>query len=257
MISTRTSGAVTAAKSFPSCLICEYRPSLMPFRAARSGLKMGSWLPADAVGPEPVQGRVNTDDLAHHRLPSGAPVRSANRTPRRATRSPSILVLYRSLAASVALNRTRPSRKASAIQGSHLVRDGDVRVKVQVTGPGVAVGERGRDQAGHVNLPHPGAAGAGERRLPFQPPQRVRDRCPVGSLNLFAHVTRGDRPQGGDRLHWGGRQDVPGHRGCGLAGGFGDVPMQAASLRARVCVRWVVVGTLGEQSWRAGKAGRV
>jgi len=25
--------------------------SLMPFRAARSGLKMGSWLPADAVAP--------------------------------------------------------------------------------------------------------------------------------------------------------------------------------------------------------------
>jgi hypothetical protein len=37
-----------------------------------------------------------------------------------------------------------------------------MRVQIRVTGPGVAVGERGRDQAAYVNLPDPVPALPGE-----------------------------------------------------------------------------------------------
>jgi hypothetical protein len=48
------------------------------------------------------------------------------------------------------------------VEGLHLVDEGDVGVQVRVTGPGVAVGERGRDQPGDVDLPDPVSSLPGE-----------------------------------------------------------------------------------------------
>ena len=46
-------------------------------------------------------------------------------------------------------------RQPAAVEGLDLVRDRDVGVQVGVAGAGVAVGERGRDQPGDVDLPDP------------------------------------------------------------------------------------------------------
>ena len=47
------------------------------------------------------------------------------------------------------------------VEGLHLVRHRDMGVQIRVTGPAVAVGERGRDQAADVDLPDPVAARSG------------------------------------------------------------------------------------------------
>ena len=46
-------------------------------------------------------------------------------------------------------------RQPPAAQGLHLVRDRDMGVQVRVAGAGVAVGERGGDQPGDVDLAYP------------------------------------------------------------------------------------------------------
>ena len=114
----------------------------------------------------------------------------------------------------MALNRIRPSIASHLPgQGLHLVRDRDVGVQVGVAGAGVAVGERGRDQPGDVDLADPVGALAGVQGVLLDERQRVGDGLVVGLLDLRRDLRWGDRPQGADRLHRGEGQVVPGHRG--------------------------------------------
>ena len=52
-----------------------------------------------------------------------------------------------------------------SVEGLDLVRDRDVGVQVRVAGPTIPVGERGRDQAAHVDLPEPLWPGPGEQGM--------------------------------------------------------------------------------------------
>jgi hypothetical protein len=54
-------------------------------------------------------------------------------------------------------------RQPPSVEGLHLVGYGDVGVQIRVAGPAVAVGERGGDQATHIDLPDPLGAGPGEQ----------------------------------------------------------------------------------------------
>ena len=107
-------------------------------------------------------------------------------------------------------------------QGLDLVGDRDVGVQVGVAGAGVAVGERGRDQPGDVDLAHPVRALPGEQGVLLDERQRVGDGRVVGPFDLRGDVRRGDRPQGADRLHRGEGQVVPGDRGGPRPGQLGD-----------------------------------
>ena len=90
----------------------------------------------------------------HRRSPVSAGVadrasaRSANRTPRRVAEmvfQGGVVGLrrrHRRLEQHPAVDGQPPS-----VEGLHLVRNGDVGVQIRIPGPGVAVGERGRDQA--------------------------------------------------------------------------------------------------------------
>jgi hypothetical protein len=114
-----------------------------------------------------------------------------------------------------------------AIACLDLVRDRHVGVQIGVTRAGVAVDEGDCDQTGDLDLAAPGrATGAGEDRVPFQPPQGAGDRALVGFLDLGGHLRRGDRPKGRDALDGGERQVVAGDGGRGLLGGPGYEPGQ-------------------------------
>ena len=85
-----------------------------------------------------------------------------------------------------------------------------------------AVGERGRDQPGDVDLPHPAGTFAAVQGVLLQERQSVADSLVVGQLDLCGDVDGGHRPQGADALDRGERQVVPGHRGGALARVLGD-----------------------------------
>ena len=85
-------------------------------------------------------------------------------------------------------------------------------VQVRVAGPAVAVGERGRDQATHVDLPDPLGPGPGEQGLLLDEAQRVVDRGLMGPFDHRRHRRFGDRPQRRDRLHRRERQVETGDR---------------------------------------------
>ena len=112
--------------------------------------------------PTLVQGRVNTDDLPHRPLTriSVGPVREPHPQP------VAEMVLQGGV---VGLRRghgrfeQHPSvdGQPASVEGLHLVRDRDVGVQIRVTGSAVAVGERGRHQAGHIDLPDPVPVPAG------------------------------------------------------------------------------------------------
>jgi hypothetical protein len=55
-------------------------------------------------------------------------------------------------------------RQPPPVEDLDFVRHRDMGVQVRVAGPAVAVGERGRDQATHVDLPDPLRPGPGEQR---------------------------------------------------------------------------------------------
>ena len=104
-------------------------------------------------------------------------------------------------------------RKPLALLGLHLVRDRDVRMQVWVTGAGVAVGERGGDEATGLDLARAVLALAGEQCVLLDEGQCVRNSCLVGSLDLHRDLRRRDRPQCGDRLHRTEGQVEPGNGG--------------------------------------------
>jgi hypothetical protein len=56
-------------------------------------------------------------------------------------------------------------RQPPPVEGLHLVRDRDMGVQIRVSGAAVAVGERGRDQATHVDLPDPLWPGPSEQSM--------------------------------------------------------------------------------------------
>ena len=97
-------------------------------------------------------------------------------------------------------------RQPAPIEGLHLVRHRDMGVQIRVAGAAVAVGERGRDQATHVDLPDPLRPGPGEQGLLLDEAQRVVDRGLMGPFDRRRHRRFGDRPQRRHRLHRRERQ---------------------------------------------------
>ena len=98
--------------------------------------------------PTLVQRRVHADDLPHRPLPriGVGPFREPHPQP----------VAEMMLQGGVVGLRRRHGRleqhpsvdgQPASVEGLHLVRDRDVGVQIRVAGSGVAVGERGRDQA--------------------------------------------------------------------------------------------------------------
>ena len=69
-------------------------------------------------------------------------------------------------------------------------------VQVGVPGAGVAVGERGRDQPGDVDLAHPVGAFAGVQGVLLEERQGVVDGVVVGQLDLGGDLARGRPPTG-------------------------------------------------------------
>ena len=73
-------------------------------------------------------------------------------------------------------------------QGLDLVGDHDVGVQVGVAGAGVAVVERGGDEAGDRYLPDAALANAGEGDLSLGRPIVARTAAFVGGLDLAGHL---------------------------------------------------------------------
>jgi len=88
-----------------------------------------------------------------------------------------------------------PTRGAIGIADPDLVGDRDVGVQVRVTGAGVSVVERRGQDAGGVQLLHPGVPAAGVDRLPLQPADGVLHGGVVCSDDLVGDVLGRDRPQ--------------------------------------------------------------
>ena len=146
--------------------------------------------------PAPVQRRVDTDDLPYRPQPrigvgsfrepdtegvaevvfQGGVV-GLRRSHRRLEQHPSV------------------DGQPASVEGLHLVRNRDMGVQIRVAGSGVAVGERGRDQAGHVDLPDPVPALPGEQCVAFDEGQRILHRSLVRPFDLCGDVRVGDRPQ--------------------------------------------------------------
>jgi hypothetical protein len=97
-------------------------------------------------------------------------------------------------------------RQPAPIEGLHLVRHRDMGVQVRVAGTAVAVAERGRNQARHVDLPDPLGPGPGEQGLLLDEAQRVVDRGLMGPFDRHRHRRFSDRPQRRHRLHRRERQ---------------------------------------------------
>jgi len=105
-----------------------------------------------------------------------------------------------------------------------------VGVQVGVTGPRVAVAERGREDPGGVQLLHPVAATAGAHRVPLQPRQRVLDGGVVRGGDLVRDSLGGDRPQRRHRFDRGEAQVEPGDGGSRRPGMAGDERGQLAGV---------------------------
>ena len=118
----------------------------------------------------------------------------------------------------------------AAVEGLHLVRDGDVGVQVGVAGAGVAVGERRRHQPADINLADALGAGPGEQGVGFDEPERIRDRRLVAPLDRRRGLRVSERPQRRHGLDRGERQVEPGDRGRLRPRQFRDQPGQFASV---------------------------
>jgi hypothetical protein len=70
-----------------------------------------------------------------------------------------------------------------------------VGVQVRIARSGVAVRERGRDQAADVDLPDAVPALSGEQCVAFDEVQRILHGSPVREFNVCSDVRVGDRPQ--------------------------------------------------------------
>ena len=86
----------------------------------------------------------------------------------------------------------------AGLAGLDLVRDGDVGVQVGVSGAGVAVGEPGGDEPGHLDLPDPVGPFAGVQDVVLDERQGVGDGGVVGLLDLRGDLRRRERPQRAD-----------------------------------------------------------
>ena len=146
--------------------------------------------------PTLVQELVDTDDLPHRPLPriGVGPIREPHPQPVPEMMLQGSVV---SLRRSHGRFKQHPAvdRQPVSIDGLHLVRHGDVGVQIRITGAGVAVGERGRDQAGNVDLPDPVSALPGEQCVAFDEGQRILHGSLVRSFDLRGNVGVGDRPQ--------------------------------------------------------------
>ena len=67
--------------------------------------------------------------------------------------------------------------------------------QVRVAGSGVAVSERRRHQAGHIDPPDPVASLPGEQCVAFDEVQRILHGSLVRSFDLRSDLRVGDRPQ--------------------------------------------------------------
>ena len=85
-------------------------------------------------------------------------------------------------------------------------------VQIRVAGTGVAVGERGRHQAGDVDLPDTVPALPGEQCVAFDEGECILHRGLIRPLDLRGDVRVGDRPQARHRLHRGKCQVIAGDR---------------------------------------------
>ena len=87
------------------------------------------------------------------------------------------------------------NRQPAPVEGLDLVRHRHMGVQIRIAGPAVAMGERGRHQAAHVDLPDPLRPGPGEQRLLLDEPQRILDRGLMGPFDGRRDGRVGDRPQ--------------------------------------------------------------
>ena len=112
--------------------------------------------------PTLVQRRVDTDDLPHRPLSriGVGPVREPHPEPVAEMMLQGGVVGLRRGHGRLEQHPAVNGQPAS-VEGLYFVRNGDVGVQVRVAGPGVAVGERRRDQAGDVDLPDPVPVPAG------------------------------------------------------------------------------------------------
>jgi hypothetical protein len=163
--------------------------------------------------PTLVQYPVDTDNLTHRPLTriSVGPVREPHTQPiAEMMLQGSVISLRRShggFEQHPAVNGQPPS-----VQGLHLVRHRHMSVQIRITGPGVAVHERGRDQAADVDLPDPVSALSGEQRVAFDEAQRILHGSLVRSFDLRGDLRVGDRPQCRHRLDRGEGQVIAGNR---------------------------------------------
>src|SRR3954468_2972561 len=98
------------------------------------------------------------------------------------------------------------------------------------------MGERGPDQATHIDLPDPLLAGPGEQGPLLDETQRVIDRGLMGPFDYSRDRWFGDRPQRRDRLYRGECRSYPATvcaRGRELFAIW--VANSAASIGARPC----------------------
>jgi hypothetical protein len=196
-----------------------------PARRGGPGWRPGGWTSA---GSRPGRPRRPHGSGA---FPGSVPARSAKVRPSRVRRCFSRAVLYVSEAATLALNRIRPSMASHFpdnvctlfATATWVCRSGSPARESRCR-------ERGRDQPGDVDLTHPVGALPGVQRVLLDEGQGVGDGVVVGQLDLGRDVRRGDRPQGADGLHRGERQVVPAHRGRAWPGVFGDGPGQLAGV---------------------------
>ena len=103
-------------------------------------------------------------------------------------------------------------RQPLALFGLDLVGDRDVGVQIRVACAGVAMQERGGDQATGLDLPRAAGSLAAEDRMGLEEGQRVEYGGVVRHLDLPRDLGRCDRPQGRNRLRGAERQVESGDR---------------------------------------------
>ena len=114
----------------------------------------------------------------------------------------------------------------ASVEGLYLVGYCDVGVQIRVAGPAVAVGERGADEASHVDLPDALRPRPGEQSMVLDEHQGVLDCGLMGLLDHRRHRRIGDRPQTRHRLHRGECQVIPGNSLCPRPRVFRDLSRQ-------------------------------
>ena len=108
----------------------------------------------------------------------------------------------------VPVQRPPVQRQPPPVRGADLVADRDVGVQVRVAGARVAVGERGRDQPGRVDLGDAVGAAPGVGGVLLQPADRVPHRLVVTRGDARGQLARRDRPQRRHALDRGERQVI-------------------------------------------------